>query len=300
MIYDISASIDYSYQVPAVLGRTLLRLMPATVPGAQRLVAGALSVTPGPSERIDRADFFGNAVTELAFRTAARSTVFRLQARVERLAQAPSLDLTPPLDRIAEELRAVPSLGPDSPHHFLGASDRVRPRRAITAYARTILPAGATALAAVQAVGRALHADMRFDATATTVETDPLHAFTARHGVCQDFSHVMIAALRGLGIPAGYVSGYLRTLPPAGEERLAGADAMHAWVRAWTGIEGGWVEFDPTNDLMVAADHVLVAVGRDYDDVAPVKGSLRIAGAQESLQRVDVIPLGPRESAQMR
>jgi transglutaminase-like putative cysteine protease len=98
--------------------------------------------------------------------------------------------------------------------------------------------------------------------------------------------------VRGIGVPAGYVSGYLRTRPPPGKERLAGADAMHGWVRAWCGLEIGWVEFDPTNDLMVAADHITVAVGRDYDDVAPVKGVLRIAGRQMSDHSVDVIPLG--------
>jgi transglutaminase-like putative cysteine protease len=102
----------------------------------------------------------------------------------------------------------------------------------------------------------------------------------------------MIACLRGIGIPAGYVSGFLRTIPPAGKERLAGADAMHAWVRAWCGTEAGWIEFDPTNNLLVANDHIVIARGRDYADVAPVKGVLRTAGSQTTEQSVDVVPLG--------
>lgn len=292
MLYDISATIDYAYQHPSVLGRTLLRLMPATVPGAQRLIAGSLACSPAAAERIDRSDFFGNPVTEVAFRQASEATSFRIQARVERQAAAPALDLSPPLPRLAEELREPLGLGPEAPHHFLGRSERVRPNPAMTDYARAAAESGGTALDAVRAVGQALFADMRFDAAATTVDTDPVEAFEKRHGVCQDFTHIMIACLRGIGIPAAYVSGYLRTLPPEGQERLAGADAMHAWVRAWCGRESGWIEFDPTNDLMVAGDHIRVAVGRDYDDVAPVKGVLRTAGGQKSDQRVDVIPLG--------
>ena len=148
-----------------------------------------------------------------------------------------------------------------------------------------------TALDAVRAVGLALHRDMHFDPEATTVDTPPAEAFARRHGVCQDFAQVMIACLRGVGIPAGYVSGFLRTNPPPGQPRLEGADAMHAWVRAWCGWQAGWVEFDPTNAISAGTDHIVVARGRDYGDVAPVKGVLRIAGEQKTEHAVDVIPV---------
>ena len=95
----------------------------------------------------------------------------------------------------------------------------------------------------------------------------------------------------GIGIPAGYVSGFLRTNPPPGKPRLEGADAMHAWVRAWCGWQTGWIEYDPTNALIVGADHILIARGRDYGDVSPVKGVLKIAGDQKSEQAVDVLPV---------
>ena len=291
MLYDITASIDYDYQTASGAGRNLLRLMPANVPGEQRLIAGVLTADPMPDERVERVDFFGNAMVELAFRRSFEAARFRLQARVERLAQVPALDLSPPLSRLVEELAEVQSLAPAAPHHFLGRSARVRPSLAMTGYARDQLVPGITALAAVQAIGRALYRDMRFDADATTVDTEPAEAFAQRHGVCQDFSHVMIACLRGIGVPAGYASGFLRTRPPPGAERLAGADAMHAWVRAWCGIETGWIAFDPTNDTMVGADHVLVAVGRDYSDVAPVRGVLRTGGGQSTDHKVDVVPL---------
>ena len=162
----------------------------------------------------------------------------------------------------------------------------------MTDYARAQLRPGMTAVAAVEALGMALYRDMKFDADATNVDTPPGEAFARRHGVCQDFAQVMIACLRGLGIPAGYVSGFLRTDPPPGRPRLEGADAMHAWVRAWCGLDAGWIEFDPTNAIRAGTDHILVARGRDYGDVAPVKGVLRIVGGQNTDHTVDVIPVG--------
>ena len=148
-----------------------------------------------------------------------------------------------------------------------------------------------SAFDAVRAVGEALHRTLRYDDEATTVDTPMIEAFRNRNGVCQDFSHIMIACLRGIGIPAGYVSGFLRTIPPPGKPRLEGADAMHAWVRAWCGIDMGWVEYDPTNGMLVGADHIVVARGRDYFDVAPVKGVMRSFGEHTTKQSVDVVPV---------
>ena len=117
-------------------------------------------------------------------------------------------------------------------------------------------------------------------------------AFAERRGVCQDFAHIMISALKGLGLPAGYVSGYLRTIPPAGQARLEGADATHAWVRLWCGPLAGWIGFDPTNALIAQNDHIVLAVGRDYSDVAPIDGIMLGSGDQDLKVEVDVIPEG--------
>ena len=160
---------------------------------------------------------------------------------------------------------------------------------AIAAYAREVLPPDIPALEAVETLGLALNRDLKFDPKATEVSTPVAEAFEARHGVCQDFSHIMIVALRAVGVPAGYVSGFLRTIPPEGKPRLQGADAMHAWVRAWCGPEIGWVEYDPTNAAFAGADHVLIARGRDYSDVSPVKGVLRTSGMQAADHAVDVV-----------
>jgi transglutaminase-like putative cysteine protease len=291
MLYDIGLTIAYDYDQPAVAGRHILRLVPADLPGVQRRITGALSISPEPSERRALVDFFGNTGVEVAFRQAHDEILFRVAGRVERIAAPPGLDISPTLDRLADEIADYRGLDPDAPHHFLGPSPRTAPTPETTAYARDQLVPGMTATDAVRAIGLAVHRDMRFDPDATTVDTAPSEAFARRHGVCQDFAQVMIACLRGIGIPAGYVSGFLRTNPPPGQPRLEGADAMHAWVRAWCGWETGWTEYDPTNAVVVGTDHILVARGRDYGDVAPVKGVLRIAGEQKSEQAVDVIPV---------
>ena len=291
MIYDIGMTIAYEYDRPAVAGRHILRLMPADVPGVQRRVTGALTIRPEPAERRHFTDFFGNAAVEVAFRDAHDDILFRVAARVERPALPAGLDMSPPVERLAEEILDYRGLGAEAPHHFLGPSPRTAPAPATTAYARDRIAPRMTTVAAVEAIGHALHRDMKFDPEATTVDTPPAEAFARRHGVCQDFAQVMIACLRGIGIPAGYVSGFLRTDPPPGRPRLEGADAMHAWVRAWCGWDAGWLEFDPTNAIRAGSDHIVVAHGRDYGDVAPVRGVLRIAGEQTTEHAVDVVPV---------
>jgi transglutaminase-like putative cysteine protease len=133
--------------------------------------------------------------------------------------------------------------------------------------------------------------DFRYDTKATDVRTPLAKAFEQRRGVCQDFTHIMIGGLRGLGLPAAYVSGYIRTIPQEGKPRLEGADATHAWVSVWCGGVAGFVDLDPTNNLVVANDHVILAHGRDYSDIAPIDGVVLGAGDQEVDVAVDVVPI---------
>ena len=295
MLYDIRLRITYAYASPAAGGRQILRMTPADLPTRQRLIAVHLAIDPEPDERTTRVDFFGNAMVECAYRSPHSRIRFEVQARVNRTAAAQGEeDSSPPITALSREIIAHRGVGRQAPVHFVGASPHVPAVDEISAYARARLPRRRTALTAVRAIGAALHEDMRFDPHATTVDTPIAEAFSARHGVCQDFSHIMIAALRAVGVPAGYVSGFLRTEPPPGKPRLEGADAMHAWVRAWCGNAVGWVEFDPTNGVFVGSDHIVVARGRDYSDVSPVKGVLRSSGGQTSAQAVDVIPRSAR------
>jgi transglutaminase-like putative cysteine protease len=144
--------------------------------------------------------------------------------------------------------------------------------------------------AASELMGR-IRRDFRYDTKATDVRTPIAKAFEQRRGVCQDFTHIMIAGLRGLGLPAAYVSGYIRTIPAQGKPRLEGADATHAWVSLWCGHAAGFVDLDPTNNLVVANDHIILAHGRDYADISPIHGIVLGAGEQEVDVGVDVIPV---------
>ena len=291
MIYDVTLKIVYDYANPAAASRQIMRLMPLDIPGEQRLVAGSQTVTPKPQEWINRTDFFGNRSVEIGYTKPHRDIVFAMQSRVERFELTPFIDTSASLSDLAGGIAENQSLDPWAPHHFLGSSPRIKLEDATTGYAESLAAAASSVFSAVIAIGEALYTDMTYDADATTVDTSALEAFQGRRGVCQDFSHIMIASLRGIGIPAGYVSGYLRTAPPPGKPRLAGADAMHAWVRAWCGPSMGWIEYDPTNAVIAGANHIVVARGRDYSDVAPVKGNMRTSGSHTTDQFVDVIPL---------
>ena len=136
-----------------------------------------------------------------------------------------------------------------------------------------------------------VHTGFEFEPGATTVSTSVDEVLHQKRGVCQDFAHLMLACLRGHGLPARYVSGYLLTDPPPGEERLMGVDATHAWVMLWCGPDLGWIGVDPTNGIWMAGDHVIVAIGRDYADIAPVDGLVLGSGAQHMHVSVDVAPL---------
>lgn len=292
MIYDIRLTLGYDYAGPAANARHVLCLAPADLGAVQRVARCRIDIDPLPEERQPRRDFFGNRVEEFTCRAAHDRIRIAMQARVERHAPQDFSGQSLPLADLPVVLDDLADMGADSPLHHLAGSFRVPHNAAMTRFGRAALQPGMSVQAAVLAVGQALHGHMRFDAKATTVDTPVAEAFARRLGVCQDFSHVMIACLRGIGIPAGYVSGFLRTTPPPGRPRLEGVDAMHAWVRAWCGPEAGWVEFDPTNDCLAGADHIVVAYGRDYSDVAPIRGILRLSGRQRSRQSVDVIPVG--------
>jgi len=289
--YDIALSITYTYDAPAVGGRNVLRMMPQAIAGVQSVIAASQTVTPRPKEWVNRTDFFGNPLIEIAFDGIQSEIDFAVMARVDCMRAPVDGQASVRLDALGEVLTLHRELDGGSPHHFLAPSQRIVFHPDMTAYARTIADTSQTVFELGLGMCMALYREMRFDPESTHVDTHAIEAFTNRHGVCQDFSHIMITALRGIGIPAGYVSGFLRTDPPPGKPRLEGADAMHAWVQVWCGPALGWVEFDPTNGVIVGQDHIVIARGRDYSDVSPVKGQTRTAGGQKSEQKVTVRPL---------
>lgn len=289
MKYDIRLSISHQYTQPAGNGRHLVRVLPRVIPGRQSVHAHFLDVAPQPTECSESSDFYGNTVTTIVHKAAHHDMKIGMSSRVELAPQSEWLDLSCDLPGLRQQWEAYRGLEPESPLHFLGPSPRLSPNSQISHFARDICAADASTAGTVIRLGQALHEVMAFDPEATTVDTDAPEAFRLKRGVCQDFSHIMILALRSLGIPAGYVSGYLRTIPPEGGVRLEGVDAMHAWVKAWCGAEQGWIEYDPTNTTLVGSDHVVVSYGRDYSDTAPIIGHLRSSGEQSSTQSVDVV-----------
>jgi len=186
-----------------------------------------------------------------------------------------------PSARTDEELNAC---------QFVFDSPRVAQLPELAEYARESFPAGRPILEATLDLTRRIHRDFRFDNRATEVSTPVETFFEKRRGVCQDFAHLQIACMRSLGLPARYVSGYLRTVPAPGQARLVGADASHAWCATWS-PGAGWVDFDPTNNCVPSDGHITVAFGRDYTDVSPIHGVL-LGGARHTLETgVDVEPM---------
>ncbi len=291
MLYNIRLHLHYDYERSAVGGRHHIRVMPQSMPGVQRVIASSLSFDPVSAERSEFTDFFSNTVTSITYRNPHETLDVTMTARVNVTRPPNMLDVSPNLAGLQKEIRSVWSIAADAPHHFLTSSAYATIDPAITAYAGQSLVETRTVMEAVKHLNGRIHADFTYESDVTDVRTTARQAFDLKAGVCQDFSHVMIAGLRGVGIPAGYVSGFLRTIPPPGEERLEGADAMHAWVRVWCGREAGWQEFDPTNAMAAGNDHITIGYGRDYADVSPIVGVLKTSGAQEGKQSVDVIPM---------
>ncbi|MBB4063050.1 transglutaminase family protein [Gellertiella hungarica] len=289
MLYDLALDIGSDYAHPVATGRHVLRVMPLVLPGRQNVERAALSIDPQPESRRDFTTFFGGEASGFVIRHPHQRLEARLRARVEVTAPAWQTGRTLAKAALPAALEAIASVAPDSPHHFTGPSPRLPPAGdAIRSYARESEGAGPEIHDIAFSLMRRIHRDFRYDGKATTVDTTAEEAFRLKRGVCQDFTHVMIAALRVLGIPAGYVSGYLRTLPPPGKPRLVGADAMHAWVRVWCGPQAGFIEYDPTNDMLAGEDHIVAGFGRDYADIAPLAGTLKGLGGQSGFQRVDI------------
>ena len=290
MIYDVRHVTTYEYGSPVTYANCALRLLPREEPG-QIVYASHIDIDPAPDATSERTCFFGNRVTSIEIETAHTTLVVATRTTVEIEREAP-----PPAEATAswEDTRdaaiAARGLGAEAPAHYLHPSRFVPHYLPATDYARESCQAGRPVLAGARELMHRIRTQFRYDPKATVVSTPLSEAFEKRHGVCQDFAHIMISGLRGLGLPAAYVSGYIRTVPPEGQPRLEGADATHAWVALWCGEAHGWIGLDPTNDIMIGNDHIILARGRDYADISPVAGIILGSKEQDVDVRVDVIP----------
>jgi len=289
VIYDIRHVTTYSYESPVSCARCTLRLEPRSGDG-QQLISHSIEIRPRPANRNIRRDFFGTLTESILIEAPHRNLRIDSRSRVSVSRKPPGRDAwSPAWESIRDIAFEATSLGPSSPVGYVFASPLVPVLRPVSAYAAASFAPGAGILAGAIDLMHRIKTEFRYDPKATVISTPLNEVFDKRHGVCQDFAHVMIAALRGLGLPAAYVSGYLRTIPPPGQPRLQGADATHAWVSLWCGAELGWVGFDPTNDLLVANDHIVLAVGRDFSDVSPVDGIIVGSPKQKLGVAVDVL-----------
>jgi transglutaminase-like putative cysteine protease len=290
VIYDVRQVATYSYASKVAYANHVLRLTPIDRTG-QRVQASALDIVPAPLGRREGRDFFGNRLTWIDLAEPHDRMIIKVAARIDvEHADAPKPDATPAWETVRDAVFVSNDIGATSPTHFVFPSRQVPLDDEIRDYARASFPAGRPILAGALDLMHRIKADFTYEIGATTVSTAPSAAFAQRRGVCQDFAHIMIAGLRGIGLPAAYVSGYLRTVQP-GAPVLQGADAMHAWAGVWCGGEAGWIGLDPTNALIAGNDHVVVAIGRDYADVAPIDGVVFASGGQRLEVAVTVTPL---------
>jgi transglutaminase-like putative cysteine protease len=289
VIYDIRHVTTYAYESSVSFARCSLRLEPRTGDG-QELVSHSVEIRPRPADRTSRRDFFGTLTENVVIETAHRHLRIDSRSRVSVSRKAPGRTApSPKWESVRDLAFEATSLGPSSPIGYVFASPLVPVLAPVTAFAAASFPPDIGVLVGAVDLMHRIRGGFKYDPKATVISTPLREVFEKRHGVCQDFAHVMIAGLRGLGLPAAYVSGYLRTIPPPGKPRLQGADATHAWVSLWCGREAGWIGFDPTNDLLVENDHIILGVGRDFSDVSPVDGIIVGSRKQKLNVAVDVI-----------
>lgn len=291
MIYDIRHITRFDYGQPVAFARCNLRLRPIDWPG-QRVEQYNLSVTPAGYIRPALAEAGLAHVTRLVVTQAVTALTIDSVARVvvDRMVPVPDAG-DPTLAEVAAMARADRDLSAAGPSAYLYPSPLIPLDADIAAWCAEDLDPGRGALEAGIALARRIQRDFAFDPAATLVDTPPREAFLKRRGVCQDLTQIMITGLRAAGLPAAYASGYIRTIPPEGQERLIGADATHAWVLLWCGPDRGWIGLDPTNGIWMAGDHVVMAIGRDYAEIAPIDGIVLGSGAQRMEVSVDVAPI---------
>lgn len=291
MIYHVRHRSILRYGAPVRVARFNVRLRPMAWAG-QWTADYALSVDPAPLSIEARPGAWPVHVERLVIDQPLRQLTIESRFRAGVAGGAPILPQAddPSIATVARAALADRDISASAPAQFLYASPRAPMLDAIGNWAGAMLAPDRPIVAAAWELAQRIKAEFAYDPSATDAGTPVADAFAARHGVCQDFAHVMVVALRLAGLPAAYVSGYLRTYPPPGMRRLVGADAMHAWVMLWCGPTRGWIGFDPTNGVITGEDHLFIAMGRDYADVAPMDG-LFVGGSGQSISvAVDVVP----------
>ena len=287
MIYRLRHVTAYSYETPVEMATHLLHLTPRPMV-RQRVLRSGLTCDPVPARRTDGTDYFGNPATWLHLDHPHKRFAVTAESIVDVTPPPPLPAVTPPW----ETIRAL-ALRDHEAAEFLFPSPSLPPVEAARAFfAPYFTPRRMAGEAAMEMMAH-FRDQMAFRAGVTTISTPVEMVLKRRAGVCQDFAHLMITGLRMLGIPARYVSGYIRTRPPPGGARRVGVDQSHAWVAAWLGPGAGWVEMDPTNSLFVTDEHVVLGWGRDFGDVSPLLGVILGGGHHSVTAGVDMSEAEP-------
>jgi transglutaminase-like putative cysteine protease len=291
MHYKITHTTTYNYSEPVRVCHNYVMLTPREDLHV-RCQSHRLVIRPTPLLSGRRKDYFGNTVHSFSIEENHRQLTVTATSRVavDEIPR-PDPEASTPWEQIAEGTARQTDAHWWEACPFVFDSPRVQRDPRYRDFAEESFSAGRPIVAAAQDLVRRIHAGFQYDPQATSVTTSTEEAFQLRRGVCQDFAHIAIACLRSLGLPARYVSGYLRTIPPPGEPRRVGVDQSHAWVSLYTGPELQWMDFDPTNNAPCSTDHVPVAWGRDYSDVVPMKGVVLGGGEHQLHVSVDVAPV---------
>lgn len=280
MRYRIQHDTIYASTTPVSVGHNEAWLTPRLTT-MQSVLSHRIEIHPEPSARSTVTDYFGNTVTQFLFNQGYDALKISAINEVEMSVAPSDASPGPNWESVVAGVKAHQTPEELEAFEFTFASPRCRTSADFADYGRPACVPGRPIRDVLAAITQQFHYDFEYDAAATTVSTPVEQVFRQQRGVCQDFSHLMISILRSLGFAARYVSGYLQTTPPPGQPRLVGADASHAWLSIYAGPLG-WIDIDPTNNRFVAWDHFTLAWGRDYTDVAPVKG-VYIGGSSPQL-----------------
>jgi transglutaminase-like putative cysteine protease len=290
MKYRIVHKSTYEYRSPVSFGNHVAWLQPRSYPH-HVCMRHELEVAPKPAGLDRRVDFFGNTIC--IFTIDEPHDELEIVARSEvALDEMPSVwpEASPPWERVTEILRTARDPDILDAWQFVFESPRIQPGPEFGAYAAPSFRSGRPLTEAVVDLTARIHKEFHFDAKSTSVRTSADDVLAQRSGVCQDFAHIEVACLRSLGLAARYVSGYVRTSPPPGKPRLVGADASHAWVSVFC-PGAGWLDIDPTHNMIPSQSHVTLAWGRDYGDLSPVRGVI-VGGRDHELHvAVDMTPV---------
>jgi len=299
--YHIEHETRYVYTAPVSQSWQLARLTPRLLPW-QTVLQQSIAIEPPPDERHDARDSFGNTVTHFGLHGAHRVLSVRMQCTVDvadRDAHGTALRVLPqtpfelpdrPWEAVRDALKLLQHSDDLAALGLTEATPLLPLSEAARVYGAVSLRQGGSWMSAVMNLMHRIHHDFEFEAGVTTVSTSVDEVLQQRRGVCQDFAHLMLSCLRAHGLPARYVSGYLRTDPPEGQARLFGVDASHAWVAAYA-PGCGWIEFDPTNNQLADTRYITLAWGADFADVVPLRGVILGGGSQSMQVRVTVVPV---------